>query len=135
MQAIVLARLRGVDVRIVVPLKPDSRLVELAEQSFVQDAVAANVSVYYYTQSFIHHKIILSDDVTSIGSANLDRRSMLLNFELTGLIHDEEMARQVSRIFERDFTGCVNATPEDWTNLTSVKRFVIRLARLASPVL
>jgi len=134
-QAIGLARLRGVDVRIIVPRHTDQPIVHLAAQSFIRDAVAFKAMVYKYARAFAHHKVILCDDVAVIGSLNLDNRSMKLNFELMGLIDDKALASQIVAMFERDFRHATLVPNGWWERLTSMQRFKIRLARLAAPIL
>ena len=81
------AALRGVDVRLLIPRRGDSRLIDLAARSYVPELVAAGVRVYEYGPRFIHAKtIVVDDDLAIVGSANLDNRSFLLNFEVTSLI-------------------------------------------------
>lgn len=135
MQAIVLARLRRVDVRIIVPETPDSRWVNLAAKSFIRDATTAGAEVFLYTRGFMHHKVMICDDLVSIGSANLDRRSMLLNFELTGLVDDPDFCRRTEAMYERDLRSCTPVPKDHWEAMTSTQRFLARFARLASPVL
>ncbi len=135
MQAITLAKLRGVDVRILVPETPDSTMVKYAAQSFIRDATASRVPVYQYSAGFTHQKIVLSDDVASIGSANLDHRSMKLNFELTGIMNDAAFADQVAAMLERDMARAKTIPQDWWENLGSWRRFLVRAARVAAPVL
>ena len=135
LHAILLARLRGVDVRILIPSKPDKWWVYQAALSFVRDVVAHGIPVYRYAAGFTHQKVILCDDLASIGSANLDHRSMRLNFELTGIMDDPAFADRILAMLQRDMHDAPTVPAEWWASLTSLERFKIRLARLASPLL
>ncbi len=135
LQAIELAKLRGVDVRILVPNRPDSILVEHAANAFIAEVLAAGVAVYHYTRGFTHQKVVLCDDVTSIGSANLDHRSMTLNFELTGIVHDARFADRVATMLQADLRRAKALEPNWWRDLGACRRFAARLARLAAPML
>src|SRR4029078_7875109 len=81
--ALQLAALRGVDVRIMLPQKPDHKMVYLAAFSYIAEAEPACVKFYRYQPGFMHHKVILvDDDLAAVGTANFDNRSIRLNFEL-----------------------------------------------------
>lgn len=135
MAALMLARLRGVDVRILVPEEADKVLVRYAARSYIRDSVAAGIPVYTYQRGVMHHKTVLCDQVYAIGSANLDQRSMRLNFELSGVVNDRDFARVGAAMFERDMQSSVRVSEQWWSSLTSFQRFQIRLARLCAPIL
>jgi cardiolipin synthase len=97
--------------------------------------LAAGVAVYHYTRGFTHQKVVLCDDVTSIGSANLDHRSMTLNFELTGIVHDARFADRVATMLQADLRRAKALEPNWWRDLGACRRFAARLARLAAPML
>ena len=82
--ALQLAVLRGVDVRVMLPLKPDHKMVYLASFSYLAELETLGVKFYRYGNGFLHQKVILVDDVlASVGTANCDNRSFRLNFEIT----------------------------------------------------
>ncbi|HLP84093.1 MAG TPA: cardiolipin synthase [Phycisphaerales bacterium] len=135
MHAIELAKLRGVDVRILVPATPDSFLVKHAASSFISEAIANGIAVYHYTRGFTHQKVIFCDDLVSIGSANVDHRSMILNFELTGLVSDGKFAASVARMLETDMRRAARLPDAWWKELGAWHRFQARLARLIGPML
>lgn len=134
-QALLLAKARGVDIRILVPLKADSAVTQLAAESFIRDFVAAGIQVYQYADGFSHQKVLVSDNAASIGSANLDHRSMKLNFEVTGIIDDASFADAVAAMLKQDLKFAVNVPKDWWDKRTKWQRFKIRVARLAAPVL
>ncbi len=93
MAALQLAGLRGVDVRILIPDKPDHLMVYLAAFSYLDDAGEAGVKFYRYLDGFLHQKAMIIDDLaTTIGTANFDNRSFRLNFEITALLAGEDFA-------------------------------------------
>ena len=105
--ALQLAALRGVDVRIMLPQKPDHKLVYLAAFSYIAEAEPSGVKFYRFLPGFMHHKVILvDDDLAAVGTANFDNRSVRLNFEIMLLFANRSFARAVSDMLESDFTVC-----------------------------
>src|SRR3546814_47357 len=93
--ALELARLRGVEVRILLPEKPDQLLVYLASYGYYAMAERAGIEIYRYQPGFLHQKVLLvDDDIVSIGTANLDNRSFRLNFELSIVVSDSRLDRK-----------------------------------------
>jgi cardiolipin synthase len=135
-EAMRLAALRGVDVRLLVPEKSDSKLIQLAALSFLEPAERAGVKTLLYRQGFLHQKVMLIDDaLASVGSANLDNRSMRLNFELTTLIIDAPFTAQVATMLERDFAAARPITAAEVHARGWPTRFAVRAARLLEPIL
>jgi cardiolipin synthase A/B len=129
------AALRGVDVRILIPDRSDSRLVNFATYSYYQQIMDAGVSVYRYTEGFLHQKVLLSDDHACVGTGNLDPRSFRLNFEIAGFTNDEEFVSEVYAVLKNDFATSYQAAPEDYTGKPWYFRAACRAARLLSPLL
>jgi cardiolipin synthase A/B len=133
--ALQLAAIRGVDVRIMLPAKPDHILVYLSAFSYLESAESVGVKFYRYNAGFLHQKVMLVDDkLAAIGTANLDNRSMRLNFEITVLCADPLFARDVESMLVRDFADCTAATRDDLQSRGVWFRLGVRLARLLSPV-
>lgn len=134
--ALQLASLRGVDVRIIIPQNPDHRLVRLAAYSYVVQADRAGVGIYRYQPGFMHQKVLLVDDrYAAVGTANLDNRSMRLNFELTLLVTSRRFVDAVTRMLELDLTQCERLTPRDYQDRPLWFRLACRAVRLAAPLL
>jgi len=134
--ALQLAALRGVDVRIMIPAIPDKWLPWLAAFSFLEEMEAAGVKILRYGNGFLHEKVVLVDDqLASVGTANLDNRSMRLNFEVSIVVLGEVFAQQVASMLEWDFEDCKLATHQDYLDRPWWFRLAVRLARLAAPVL
>ena len=135
MSALQLAALRGVDVRILIPQNPDHLHVYLSGISYLEEAKEAGVKIYRYQPGFLHQKVWLIDDHTSlIGTANLDNRSMRLNFEITMLMFDEEFAGEVEQMMEADFAKSELASATEYTESSLPFQFLVRVCRLFAPV-
>lgn len=134
--ALQMAALRGVDVRIMIPDKPDKYIPWLATFSYLADMEFAGVKVLRYEPGFLHSKVILVDEsFSSVGTANLDNRSMRLNFEVSAVVLDESFAKSVESMFEMDWANCREVGGADYLNRPAYFRLMVKLARLASPVL
>jgi cardiolipin synthase len=134
--AMISAGLRDVDVRLLIPKKGDSRLVDLAARSYLPELLAAGVRVYEYEERFIHAKTMLcDDDVGVIGTANLDNRSFRLNFEVIAIAYGEKVNRELAAAFTHDLTGARELTAGDIAKLRLRTRFGQAAARLISPLL
>ena len=135
-QALQLAGLRGVDVRILIPQKADSRLVTLSAYSFFNEVSAAGVSFYRYQDGFLHGKVMLIDDnVATVGTANFDNRSFRLNFEITAVVFDAEFASNVERMFQTDFSASRLMERDEYDSKPYWFKLAVRTARLTAPVL
>jgi cardiolipin synthase len=135
-QALQLAALRGVDVRILIPQKADSQLVTLAAYSFFNEVNLAGVEFYRYQDGFLHEKVMLIDDnVATVGTANFDNRSFRLNFEITAIVADQEFAADVEQMFADDFEKSRIMKPDEYDNKSYWFKLKVRTARLAAPIL
>ena len=131
------AALAGIDVRLMIPLHIDAKLVDWASRSYVIQTVEAGVKVYLYKTTFNHSKLLICDDtLSSCGSANIDFRSFDNNFEANVFVYDSAVALQLKEVFLNDQAQCVLL--DDITNLEHrpfYKRFWESLVRLLSPLL
>ena len=133
--ALQLAALREVDVRIMLPEKPDHLLIYLSSFSFLDDAELAGVKIYRYQPGFLHHKVlIVDDDLSAVGTANLDNRSFRLNFEITVLVDDAKFAAQMAEMFERDFSRCRLAQADELERRPLWFKVAVQVSRLLAPV-
>ena len=133
--AVQLAALRGVDVRILTPKNSDNPLVGLSIWSYLEELEEVGVKSFQYTRGFMHQKVTLIDDrYCTIGTANFDNRSFRLNFEITMAVSDLQTAAQVRTMLEADFANSQRITAADLRNRSFAFRFLVRAARLASPV-
>ncbi|WP_017903019.1 cardiolipin synthase [Pseudomonas asplenii] len=134
--ALRLAVLRGVDVRLLLPSRPDHRIVYAASSLYAFEAVRAGVRVFRYGPGFLHQKVVLVDnEISAIGSANLDNRSFRLNFELMLLTVDPAFADEVENMLLKDFDLAREVTHEDSRETHRLQQLGMRIARLISPIL
>ena len=103
MDTLRIACLSGIDVRIMIPNKPDHIFVYWATYSYVGELIRAGAKVYIYQNGFLHTKmIVIDDEASTVGTANIDVRSFKLNFEVNAFIYDRTTSHQLAEIFEED---------------------------------
>lgn len=125
----------GVDVRIMIPGIPDKKMVYYATKSYIADLVKAGAKVYLHPK-FLHSKTMLIDDeISSIGTFNLDIRSFQLHFELTNFMYGREFGLTSQNIFLADQSVSRQWTKQDVKNRTKRERFLEYIMRLFSPLL
>ena len=137
METLKVACLSGVDVRIMIPSKPDHPFVYWASYSYAGELLDYGAKIYTYGEdAFLHAKTIVYDDsVASIGTANMDIRSFELNFEVNAFIYSEEKAREQRMIFERDIENSREITKEIYESRSTYIKMKESISRLLSPVL
>lgn len=134
-QALRLASLRGVKVRILLPERPEQILVYLSAFSYLQDIEDFDIEIYRYQKGFMHHKAMLVDDsVVAMGTANFDNRSFRLNFEITAVIVDDEFAARVRAMFDEDLAHSRVAGLTDLRDRPWWFRLGVAVSRLFSPI-
>ncbi len=130
------AALSGLSVKLLVPEKSDSKIVDAAARSYYGDLLRAGVEVYFYQKGFIHAKTVVSDSQLSIvGTANMDHRSFDLNFEVNTIIYDADFAVKLRNAFYEDLTHSVKIDTEHWYSRPLRKQFPEKVARLLSHLL
>ncbi len=135
MMALTSAALSGIDVRLLIPRRSDSLLVTLAARSYFDELLAAGVKVHEYGPRMLHTKALLVDDCFAlIGTANFDNRSFRLNFEVSMLFHDHDIAAALARLIEHEFLSAPCVRDDRRRPLLQV-RLPEALARLGSPLL
>lgn len=133
--ALQLAALKGLDVRIMLPGKPDHKLVWLSSYAYIEATEPGGVKFYRYQSGFLHQKVMLIDDqLACVGTANLDNRSFRLNFEITVAVADEQFSGKLCEMLENDFSQCERATAEDLRKRGFFFKLLVRLARLTAPI-
>lgn len=136
MTALRIAALSGVNVRIMLPSKPDHFFVYWATHSYLGEMLASGVQIFLYERGFLHAKTLVVDSkIASVGTTNLDIRSFKLNFEMNAFIYDTKTATQLMTIFEGDVTYSRQLTVEDYANRPLFNRFRESISRLLSPIL
>ncbi|XAH25917.1 cardiolipin synthase [Xylophilus sp. GW821-FHT01B05] len=134
LMALTNAALRGVDVRLLVPLRSDSRVVSAAARSYFDELIAAGVKVWEYQACMLHSKTMLvDDDCGFIGTANFDNRSFRLNYEICALVYGPALAVPLGAQFERDLRQALRVPAH--RQLSFRQRLGDAAARLFSPLL
>lgn len=135
-QELRLAALRGVDVRLLLPDTYDYFLVGMASYYYVPLVCQYGVKVYRYTHGFLHQKVFLIDDhLASVGTANLDNRSLRLNFEMMLVVVSQVFNSKVSEMFEKDLEDAFEESVSKYEKFPLPRRLGANIARLFSPVL
>ncbi len=133
--ALVNAARAGVDVRIIIPKKPDKKAVYLTTKSFVPLLIKAGVKVYTYSPGFIHAKmIIVDDDRAYIGSSNMDYRSFHLHYECGALLYNVDVIHEM----KSDFIATQNVGREltyDNFKVNPLVKPVYAILRLLAPLM
>ena len=134
-KALMLASLRGVDVRILLPGITDNLPVKMASYHYIHLLEGSDVHFCEFQDGFIHEKVMLVDDaVASVGTHNFDNRSFRLNFEVAALVWDEPFAREVEAMLSHDLARCEPVPPGAFDEKPFWWRLGSQVARLAAPI-
>ncbi|WP_010290636.1 cardiolipin synthase [Kurthia massiliensis] len=136
MDAVRIAALSGIDVRIMIPNKPDHPFVYWATYSNVGELLEAGARIYIYDNGFLHTKmIVIDDEASTVGTANIDARSFKLNFEVNAFIYDRNVSHQLAELFERDMLYSHELTPTLYAQRSKWIKWKESISRLLSPIL
>ncbi|MGJ8734973.1 cardiolipin synthase [Zobellia laminariae] len=136
MEALQVAALGGVDVRILLSSNSDSFLVKWSVQSYFENFLEAGIKIYLYPEGFLHSKVMFSDDqLTTIGTANLDVRSFEQNYEVNILAYDRELTEQLKHDFLRDCKISEQMDYHEFKKRPKLDRLKEGFAKVFSPVL
>jgi len=123
-------------VKLLVPDKSDSALVNAAARSYYGEILDAGVEIYLYQKGFVHAKTLVSDgQLAIVGTANMDHRSFELNFEVNAMIYDVPIAEQLRDVFYDDIKDAKKINPNTWKRRPFYKQLPEKVARLLSPLL
>ena len=124
LQALLHAAVRGVDVRILLPKTSNHIVADWLARGFYTQCLSGGMRLFLYQNAMVHAKTATIDGVWStIGTANLDRLSMLGNFEVNVEIHDEALAQQMEAIFEHDCINACELTLDKWKRRSPLQIF------------
>ncbi|MFG6113935.1 cardiolipin synthase [Halobacillus sp. MO56] len=136
LDAVRIASLSGVDVRVMIPRMPDHPFVYWATYSNVGDLLEAGAKIYIYQKGFLHAKTIVVDGkIASVGTANIDVRSFRLNFEVNAFLYHPDLAKELEDSFLDDITDSTQLTVQLYKHRSKWIRFKESIARLLSPIL
>ena len=134
--ALIGAARRGVRVTLIVPAVDDSLLVRFASQAYRGHLAAAGVRVMEFHGGLLHTKtVVVDDELSLIGSLNLDPRSFFINFEITLAIFDRVFAEQLNRLHATYLESCRPLDIEAWRARPLWRKFAQNTARLLGPLL
>lgn len=126
----------GVDLRIMIPSKPDHPFIYRATQWYANQLTKMGIKIYIYDNGFLHAKTIVGDfDYAVVGSMNQDYRSYSLNFEDMALFYDSNINNELAQIFEEDMQNSHLLTIEEIQNQSRYLRSLQSFSRLLSPIL
>ena len=130
------AALSKIDVRIMIPGKTDSRMLQYATFSYVTQCLKAGIKVYLYNPGMLHAKaVIIDDNIVIAGSTNFDYRSFENNFECSLIVYDSGFNRRMRDIFFSDMAECTKLTFNTWHRRPLLQRSIESIVRLVSPIL
>ncbi len=136
MNALQSAALSGVDVRIILPRKSDAIVTLYSSYSYLDQLFKAGIKVFLYQPGFIHSKVtVVDDDISFVGSANMDFRSFEQNFELNTIVYDKGVASELISMFMKDLENSQEVVDAEWKKRSYGQRFKESVARLFSPLL
>ena len=135
-EALKTAALAGLDVRIMIPNRPDHVFVYWVTLQNVGELAKYGAKIYIYEKGFLHAKtIVVDDEAASVGSANFDIRSFELNFECNALIYDKDVAVRLREAFLDDINDSRQLTAEEYENRSRSVRMKESVSRLLSDIL
>jgi cardiolipin synthase len=134
--ALCLAGRSGIDVKLLLPLNADHTTVHYASRYYLPDLLEAGVEVYLYKKGFIHSKVWIADGQwASVGTANLDLRSLRLNFEVNCLIYSEPSITNLEDAFRRDLKDSIRLDAKSFAKRPWSQKLAENICRLFSPIL
>ncbi|MNI21707.1 Major cardiolipin synthase ClsA [compost metagenome] len=129
------AAISGIDVRIILPEVADSRMVQYASRSYIQELLQAGVRFYLYRKGFVHAKVVIIDHLLAVvGSANMDMRSFFSNFELNAVMFDSLTIQRLEVDFKVDLQASVELKLAEFQKRSRLEKGKEVIARLLSPL-
>ena len=130
------AALAGVDVRIMLPKRADTFIIHKGSLSYLDELMQAGVKVYLYRKGFLHSKLWVSDDeLSTVGSTNMDFRSFEHNFEANAFFYGKEMALRLREVFLSDQRHCLLLSRKLWSKRSWKNKVIESIVRLLAPLL
>lgn len=136
LEAINIAALSGIEVKLLVPTRSDSFIVNTTSQSNFQELLDVGVKIYSYDKGFVHAKTMVCDQkVAIIGTANFDNRSFDLNFEINAIVYDKQIATEISNLFEKDISFSTQILAEEWSKRPLFRKLMEKVLHLFSSLM
>lgn len=136
LQALNIAAMSGIDVKLMIPCKPDHPFVYWVTYSYSGDLLESGARVYCYDNGFLHAKGMIVDGiVSSYGTANMDMRSFALNFEVNAVIYDRKLSEQLEKEFLKDLDCCSELTKYSYERRSLPIKIKEQISRLLAPLM
>lgn len=136
LDALKLAARRGVEVRLICPLKSDNRLADFGSRYYWAELLDEGIHIHEYLRGMMHAKMMLVDDRWGwVGTANLDRRSLQLNFENVCILHSERELAALAKAFQRDLKRSREVLRDEFAKRSPTTKLLENTSRLFSPIL
>ena len=136
MEALRVAALGGIDIRLLVPAVSDSAVVKWGVRSYFEDLLEAGAKIFLFQDGFLHSKVIVCDDqVATIGTANLDIRSFEQNYEVNVLVYEREFSEKLRDDFLEDCKKSIQVDYQEYLKRPKMDRLKEGMAKVFSPVL
>lgn len=136
MDALLFAANRGIDVKVIVPSVPDHLITFYVGKTFLKTLVQNGVQVYLYQKGFIHAKTFISDDlISTVGSVNLDYRSLFHHFECGAVLYNCPVTAEIKQDFTETLNDCTQMTLADYNKIPIFYRMIARILRIFAPLM
>ena len=134
-ESLIFASKRGVDVRIIVPHVPDKRIVFLCTRSHYEELINNGIKIYEYKNGFIHSKMFYQDDKrVLIGTANLDYRSLYLNFENMCYIYNNKVLEDIYNDINDIIINSIEIDKKYIDNINFITKIFYNVVRVFAPL-
>lgn len=135
LNALVLAQMRGLDVRLILPLKSDNVTIQFAMDVYIEKILKAGIKVFQYVPGILHEKAMLVDGLGMVGSANFDQRSLFLNFEIIAVSDDQTFVLEMEKMLEQDCVHSKLVTLDEVEHYSFLRKLRSRIINLLAPML
>ncbi len=136
LEALQIAAYSGIDIRIVIPDRPDHPFVFWANRAYLGIMLESGARGFIYKKGFMHSKLMIVDgEIATVGTANMDVRSFKLNFEINSLIYDQDIAKKLQGAFLIDLNHSEEMTEDQYNQRGVSAKFKESISRLLSPIL
>ena len=126
----------GIEVQIIMPHIPDKPYAFYLAKTYYEELIAGGVQIYEYTPGFVHAKVFTSDDDTAtVGSINLDYRSLYLHFECGVFIYRNQVVRDIEKDFQDTLAKCQKVTMTEVKNRSTFVKIYGQVLRLVAPLM
>lgn len=135
-ECLIIAAASGVKTKLLVPGISDSKFVNFASRSYFLDLIKAGVEIYQYEKGFVHSKtMVIDNEISIVGTANMDLRSFDLNFEVNAIVYDKEISNELRNYFYVDLDNSIKIDQNSWEKRSKYIQLVEKISGLFSPLL